>query len=95
MKVLICLVLLMISGCSDAQNSVYGKYTETGSENQLILNEDGTFLSKEGAQEMHGTYEVNGTELTLKLGSGRAATGSINEDGSLTDPSGAIMTKQN
>jgi len=86
---ILSLVLLLPAGCS---RSPVGKYASEKNPNDFVeLRSDGTFFAKEThmgkASQKTGKYRVEGKTITLELGTGDAARGTI-DGNTLIDPDG-------
>jgi hypothetical protein len=89
---IIALMTLCLTSCS--QSSVYGKYGNNQNPSDYTeLKSDKTFDVQQGTMNVHGTFEIDGTNITLKLGSGQVARGTI-DGNTIIDDQGIHWTKK-
>ena len=89
---IIAVMTLCLTSCS--KSSVYGKYGNSQNPGDYTeLKSDQTFAVQQGSINVHGTFEIAGTNLTLKLGSGQVAHGTI-DGNTIIDDQGIHWTKK-
>lgn len=90
--VIIALMTLCLTSCSTS--SVYGKYGNTQNPSDYAeLKSDKTFFVEQGSMREHGTFEIEGTNITLKPGSGEIWHGTI-DGNTIIDEEGGHWTKK-
>ncbi len=95
----VALVVLLVLGCGapeqrPAGQQHVGRYVKEGSPAEYTeLRADGTFVVEERGHTLKGTYQVRGENITLFVGFGGTATGTI-KDNTIVDNEGQTWTKQ-
>ena len=89
---IIALMTLCLTSCSTS--SVYGKYVYNQNPSDYTeLKSDKTFFVQQSNMSVHGTFEIDGTNLTLKPSSGGVWRGTI-DGNTIIDSEGKHWTKK-
>jgi len=89
---IIAFMTLCLTSCSTS--SVYGKYVyNQNPADYTELKPDKTFFVQQSNMSVHGTFKIDGTNLTLNPSSGGVWRGSINGN-TLIDSEGMPWTKK-
>ena len=92
--VCLCLILCISAFGSVSAAGAAGKYiSEKNANDYLELKADGTFLLQGQGQSVSGRYKIEGTQITLTLGSGQALRGKL-EGKTFVDDAGNRFTKR-
>lgn len=91
-SVILALMTLCLTSCSTS--SVYGKYLYNQNPRDYTeLKSDKTFFVQQTTMSAHGTFEIDGTNLTLKPSSGGVWRGTI-DGNTIIDSEGMRWTKK-
>ena len=89
---IIALMTLCLTSCSTS--SVYGKYVYNQNPNDYTELKSGmTFFVRQSTMSVHGTFEIDGTNLILNPSSGGVWLGTINGN-TIIDGEGMHWTKK-